>query len=292
MNSMTGFGRGLAEHDGMAVVVEVAAVNSRKQTDIRVVMPRELSALEPMLKQRVQERVSRGTLSVTLQYSLAPEQRADSFAIDVAFATAVVRRLREVAAATGLEPRLSLSDLLQVPGILSPSATGPAEAIRDLAMEALDDALDGLRSMQRAEGEKLCHDLTNRMVTIRDRVETVALRADEALVQHRDRLRQRIALLGVNLPLDDERLAREVAFYAEKADITEEVVRLRSHTDRFGDLLEEDRDVGRELEFLCQEMSREASTVAAKTTETVIAEVVVGIKAELARVREQVLNVE
>lgn len=292
MNSMTGFGRGLAEHDGMAVVVEVAAVNSRRQTEIRTIMPREVSALEPMLKQRVQERVSRGSLNVTLQYSLAPEQRAEALAIDVAYAAAVVRRLREVAAATGLDPRLSLSDLLQVPGILSTAGTGPAEALRDLAMEALDDALDGLRSMQRAEGEKLGHDLTHRLVTIRDRLDSVALRADEALVQHRDRLRQRIALLGVNVPVDDERLAREVAFYAEKADITEEVVRLRSHTDRFNDLLEEDRDVGRELEFLCQEMGREASTIAAKTTETVIAEVMVGLKAELARVREQVLNVE
>jgi uncharacterized protein (TIGR00255 family) len=289
---MTGFGRGTAERDGTAVVVEVAAVNCRKQTDIRVIMPRELSALEPMLKQRVQERISRGTLSVTVQYSLAPEQRAESLAIDVPFAAEVVRRLRQVAAATGLEPHLSLSDLLQVPGILNGSAGSSAEAVRELAIEALEDALDGLRAMQRAEGEKLGHDLENRLATIGDRLQSIAVRADEALVQQRDRLRQRIALLGVSLPLDDERLAREVAFYAEKSDITEEVVRLRSHVDRFGDLLEEDRDVGRELEFLCQEMTREASTIAAKTTETVIAEAVVSLKAELARVREQVLNVE
>jgi uncharacterized protein (TIGR00255 family) len=292
MNSMTGFGRGIAERGGASVVVEVAAVNSRKQTDIRVVLPRELSALEPLLRQRIQERVSRGTLNVTLQYTLAPEQRAESLAIDVPFATELVRRLRELAAATGVEPRLSLADLLQVPGVLSSAGGSPAEAVRDLAVEALDDALDGLRTMQLAEGEKLGHDIANRLASLKDRLESIAVRADEALLQHRDRLRQRIALLGVSLPLDDERLAREVAFYAEKSDITEEVVRLRSHLERFGDLLEEDRDVGRELEFLCQELSREASTIAAKTTETAIAEVVVALKAELTRVREQVLNVE
>jgi uncharacterized protein (TIGR00255 family) len=292
MNSMTGFGRGVADRDGDSVVVEVAAVNSRKQTDIRVVMPRELSALEPMLKQRVQERVSRGTLTVAVQYSLAPQRRVESLDIDATFAAEVARRRRDVAETAGIEPRITLSDLLQVPGVLNSSASAPAESLRDVALEALDDALDGLRAMQRAEGGKLAGDLGNRLATVRDRVHAIALRADEALVQHRQRLRERIALLGVELPIDDDRLAREVAFYAEKSDITEEVVRLRSHLDQFGELLEEDRDVGRELEFLCQEMSREAATIGAKTSETVIAEVVITVKAELARIREQVLNVE
>ena len=292
MNSMTGFGRGLGERDGNSVVVEVAAVNSRKQTDIRIIMGRELSALEPLLKQRVLERVSRGTFAVTLQYSLAPEQRAASLGIDAAYAVEVARRLREVAAAAGIESRLTLADLLLVPGVLRDAAAVPGEGVRELAFEALDDALDGMRTMQRVEGEKLRHDLENRLAAIRDRVQSIAVRADEALLQQQKRLRERIALLGVDLPLDDERLAREVAFYAEKSDITEEVVRLRSHLDQFVDLLDEDRDVGRELEFLCQEMNREATTVGSKTTETGIAELVISLKAELARIREQVLNVE
>jgi uncharacterized protein (TIGR00255 family) len=292
MNSMTGFGRSLAEQDGNTVVIEVAAVNSRKQTDIRVIIPRELSALEPLLKQRVLERVSRGTFTVTLQYSLAPAQRAASLGIDTAYAIEVARRLREVASAAGIEPRLTLADLLLVPGVLRDAAAVPGEGVRELAFEALDDALDGMRNMQRVEGEKLRHDLENRLAAIGDRVQSIAVRADEALVHQQKRLHERIALLGVDLPLDDERLAREVAFYAEKSDITEEVVRLRSHLDQFTDLLDEDRDVGRELEFLCQEMNREATTVGSKTTETGIAELVISLKAELARIREQVLNVE
>lgn len=291
MNSMTGFGRGTAEREGTSVVVEIAAVNGRRQTDIRVTLPRELSTLEPVLRQHVQERVSRGTVTVAVQYTLAPEQRAEALTIDVPFAAEVVRRLREVAAATGLDPRLSLADLLLVPGILGNPAA-PGEDVRELVVEALDEALDALRSMQRAEGEKLRGDLEGRLAAIADQLESIAVRADEALVQHRDRLRQRISLLGVDLPADDERLAREVALAAERSDITEEIVRLRSHVERFGDLLEEDRDVGRELEFLCQEMSREAGTIAAKTSDTAIAETVVTLKAELARVREQVLNVE
>jgi uncharacterized protein (TIGR00255 family) len=292
MNSMTGFGRGLAELDGTAVVIEVAAVNSRKQTDIRVILPRELSALEPALRQRVQERVSRGTLAVTLQYTLAPARRAEALAIDVPYAAQVAQRLRELAAAAGLEPRLTLADLLLIPGVLNEAASAPVESVRDLAMEALDEAVDGLRLMQRAEGEKLRHDLENRLATIRDRVESIAVRADEALVHQRQRLQERIALLGIDLPVDDERLAREVAFCAEKSDITEEVVRLRSHLEQFTDLLDEDRDVGRELEFLCQELNREATTIGAKTTETGVSELVISLKGELARIREQVLNVE
>lgn len=292
MNSMTGFGRGVAEQDGSAVVVEVAAVNSRKQSDLRVVMPREVSALEPLLRQRVQERVSRGSLTVTLQYSLPPERRAEALVIDVGLGVEAAHRLRELATAAGLEPRLTLADLLAIPGVVGNPAESPAEWVRDLATDALDEALDALRTMQRTEGEKLRHDLENRLATIRDRVESIALRADEALLLQRQRLQERIAVLGVDLPLDDERLAREVAFYAEKSDITEEIVRLRSHLDQFADLLDEDRDVGRELEFLCQEMNREASTVGAKTTETGIAEIGISMKAELARIREQVMNVE
>jgi len=292
MNSMTGFGRGVAEQDGSAVVVEVAAVNSRKQSDLRVVMPREVSALEPLLRQRVQERVNRGSLTVTVQYSLPPERRAEALVIDVGLGVQAAHRLRELATAAGLEPRITLADLLAIPGVVGNTAESPAEWVRDLATDALDEALDALRTMQRTEGEKLRHDLENRLATIRDRVESIALRADEALLLQRQRLQERIAVLGVDLPLDDERLAREVAFYAEKSDITEEIVRLRSHLDQFADLLDEDRDVGRELEFLCQEMNREASTVGAKTTETGIAEIGISMKAELARIREQVMNVE
>ncbi len=292
MNSMTGFGRGVAEQDGSAVVVEVAAVNSRKQSDLRVVMPREVSALEPLLRQRVQERVNRGSLTVTVQYSLAPERRAEALVIDVGLGVQAAHRLRELATAAGLEPRITLADLLAIPGVVGNTAESPAEWVRDLATDALDEALDALRTMQRTEGEKLRHDLENRLATIRDRVESIALRADEALLLQRQRLQERIAVLGVDLPLDDERLAREVAFYAEKSDITEEIVRLRSHLDQFADLLDEDRDVGRELEFLCQEMNREASTIGAKTTETAIAEIGISMKAELARIREQVMNVE
>jgi len=267
-------------------------VNSRKQSDIRVIMPRELSAIEPQFRQRIQERVSRGTLAVTVQYSLAPERRAESLVIDLRLGAEAARRLRELAVAAGLEPRLTLADLLAVPGVVGSSAESPAEQVRELAAEALEEALDGLRTMQRAEGEKLRHDLENRLATIRDRVESIAVRADEALLLQRQRLQERIAVLGVDLPIDDERLAREVAFYAEKSDITEEVVRLRSHLDQFADLLEEDRDVGRELEFLCQEMNREATTIGSKTTETGIAELGISMKAELARIREQVMNVE
>lgn len=292
MHSMTGFGRGVAELDGSTAVVEVAAVNSRKQSDIRIIMPRELGGLEPVLRQRVQERVNRGTLAVTVQYTVAPERRAAALSVDLRLGAEAARRLRELAVAAGLEPRLTLADLLAVPGVIGESAESPAELVRDLAVEALEEALDGLRSMQRSEGEKLREDLESRAAALREQVEAMAARTDEALILQRQRLRDRIAMLGVDLPLDDERLAREVAFYAEKSDITEEIVRLRSHLDRFSDLLAEDRDVGRELEFLCQEINREATTIGSKTSETAIATVGISMKADLARLREQVMNIE
>ncbi|MBN2448912.1 MAG: YicC family protein [Lentisphaeria bacterium] len=292
MNSMTGFGRGAAEHDGHTVTVEVTAVNGRKQADVRLVLPRELATVEAFVKGRVQQAVRRGNVTVAVSYSLSPDLRSQTVLIDTDVALRVAGSLRQLARSAGIPEDIRLGDLLQVPGIVTQVLPSPAAALQPILGQALDQALDGLNAARRAEGTALQHDLRRRCRELTGHVESVAARADAALVQHRDHLRDRIALLGVDLALDDERLAREVAFCAEKADVTEEVVRLRSHLAQFGALLDVDRDVGREMEFLCQEMSREANTIGAKTSDTVIAEVVIALKADLARLREQVMNVE
>ncbi|MGI5923658.1 MAG: YicC/YloC family endoribonuclease [Lentisphaeria bacterium] len=292
MKSMTGYGRATASADGNQVTVEVSAVNSRKQVDMRFAIPRELGMLEPVLRQQIQERLSRGSLQVALSYALNPAARKEMAQIDMDMACHVADKLREVAKKTGIVDEITLQDILSVPGVVVEATSSPYEPLKELAVAALKDALAALDDMRSREGAKLQEDLLARRQTMIELVDKIAARGDEALILQKQRLRERIAVLGVELTLDDERLTKELAFFAERADITEEIVRLRSHLDQYGELLVSDSDPGRNLDFLGQEMNREVNTLAAKTADLSISNWALALKAELARIREQIMNIE
>ncbi|MCK5803908.1 MAG: YicC family protein [Lentisphaeria bacterium] len=292
MRSMTGFGLGTAHDDGITVTVEITAVNSKKKGDTRISLAREFSSLDPQLKTRVQKSVHRGTLNVNVQIDQSDEARGQRVCIDRDLAAGLIRELREVAQENGIEERLSVADLLGMPGLIIENNTANLEIIRPVALHALENALEALNSMQCTEGEALKNDLLPRCAELRRLVAVIQAGTDQALMHYRDRLMERIAVLEVKLELDDDRLAREVAFCAEKADINEETVRLQSHLDQFEAHLGEGEDIGRSLEFLCQEMGREISTLCAKTRETSVSEAGLAFRAELARLREQTMNVE
>ena len=292
MKSMTGYGRATTSADGNQVTVEVSAVNSRKQVDMRFAIPRELGMLEPVLRQQIQDQLSRGSLYVALSYVLNRAARKQMAQVDLDMACHVAANLREVAKKTGINGEITLQDILSVPGVVVEAASSPYEPLKDLAVAALKDALTALDDMRNREGVKLQEDLLMRRQTMIDLVDKITARGDEALMLQKQRLRERIAALGVELTLDDERLAKELAFFAERADITEELVRLRSHLDQYGELLVSNNDPGRNLDFLGQEMNREVSTLAAKTADLSISNWALALKAELARIREQIMNIE
>lgn len=292
MKSMTGYGRATASADGNQVTVEVSAVNSRKQVDMRFAIPRELGMLEPVLRQQIQERLSRGSLQVALSYVLNPAARKEMAQIDMDVACHIADNLREVAQKTGIAGEITLQDILLVPGVVVEATSSPYEPLKELAVAALKDALAALDDMRSREGAKLQEDLLARRQTMIELVDKIVARGDEALILQKQRLRERIAALGVELTLDDERLTKELAFFAERADITEEIVRLRSHLDQYGELLVSDSDPGRNLDFLGQEMNREVNTLAAKTADLSISNWALALKAELARIREQIMNIE
>ncbi len=292
MHSMTGYGRGLAERDGTRVVLQIAAVNSKKQAEIRCSMPRELGALEPFVRRELQERIERGSLNVNVSYELGPDWRGRAVALDLDVAAHVLADLRAFAAREGLSADIRVGELLAVPGVTQQRNDFPDELLQELALAALGQAIDELHAMRKAEGEVLARDLKERCAVMRVAVAAIAERAGLAQIQHRDRLIERIAKLGIELGADDERLAREVAFCVDRSDITEEIVRLGSHLDQFVSLLDLDEAVGRKLDFLGQEIGREISTLGAKTTDTAISERVIEFKVELGKVREQLLNVE
>ncbi|MDX9978959.1 MAG: YicC/YloC family endoribonuclease [Lentisphaeria bacterium] len=292
MQSMTGYGRATAERDGTRVTVQIAAVNSKKQAEIRCSIPRELGGIEPFVRQELQARIERGSLNVNLAYELGPDWRGRAVSLDLDVAGHVLAELREFAVRHGLAADIRVGELLSVPGVTQQRSDLPDELLQELALAALGQAIDELNAMRRAEGVTLARDLRERCAAMQAAVAAVAERADLAQIQHRDRLVERIAKLGIELATDDERLAREVAFCVDRSDITEEIVRLRSHLDQFVALLDEDGAVGRKLDFLGQEIGREIGTLGAKTADTAISERVIDFKVELGRVREQLLNVE
>ena len=293
MKSMTGYGRSTVTKDGNSVTVEISSVNSRKQIDMRFSIPRELGMLEPELRQIVTQQLSRGTFQVAVTYQLNPESRKQTAVVDTELAAAVARQLRQSGLVAGLaNPEPEWKDILLVPGVIADNGSAQVEPIRELAVQAFRNALADLDATRHAEGKRLKDDLIARGETMRRLVENIDGREQEAIQLLKEKLRDRIANLGLDLPIDDEKLAREVIFYVEKADITEEVVRLKSHLVKYMELLNSDGDPGRDLDFLGQEMNREANTLSAKTADMSIAEDALKLKTELSRVREQIMNIE
>ena len=292
MRSMTGYGRGSATANGNQVTVELSAVNSRKQVEMRFAIPRELGMLEPQLRQQVQQKLSRGNLNIAITYQLCDETNSQLGQIDLAAARRAATLLRQVAQDTDLTTELTMAEILLVPGVISQASSLPFEPLQALTAEALAQALQALDAMRLTEGLALQEDLLTRGENMRQIVTAIANRGDEAVRQQRQRLQERIGKLGLELSLDDERLTKEVVFYAERSDITEELVRLQSHLQQYHDLLHSDDDPGRKLDFLGQEMNREANTLSAKTADSEIASLALALKTELGRIREQIMNIE
>ncbi len=291
MKSMTGYGRATASADGCQVTIELSAVNSRKQVDMRFTIPRELGMLEPALRKIILEKLSRGSIQIVLSYKLDDTAQQAIQSIDHKKFALVSKELKSLADTTGL-PEPTIGDILLVPGVLSDTSLDCQEQIQNLSIQALQDALDALDKSKVEEGLRLKDDLMERGKLLGELVEKIAARADDAVILQKERLQERIEKLGVEIPLDDERLAKELAFYVEKADITEETVRLQSHLVKYKELLNSEDDTGRNLDFLGQEMNREANTLSAKTADMDIATYALTLKTEIARIREQIMNIE
>ena len=293
MKSMTGFGRGAASRNGVSLIVEIASVNHKKR-DLRIRLPEELAPFEPQLWTALSNEIERGAVTITVSLDLGPELRAAQYAIYAEAAAAAVQALRAIARRHGLSEEIRLADLLLVPGIVSTNRNVlPADTAGALLQEATALALTEFHRVREREGTALRADLHTRCRKLRDLLQSMEARKDGALRHYRDRLRERIRQLEVEIPLDDERLVKEVAFAAQKSDVNEELVRLASHLDQLDRPLEgQGQAVGLHLQFLCQEIQREINTLGAKTAETEIAAATLEFKAELERLREQAANVE
>lgn len=293
MKSMTGYGRGECSQKGYKITVEVSSVN-RKQSDISILLPRQLETLDSRLRDEINRVVARGRFTVRVTFHAARNGGAAEARLNVNLAKIYAREFKKLAKDLKLSETVTLELLTRAPGVLQvDEELNDAEAFWPAVEKALRRALAELVKMREREGANLATDLKTRVRIMREsakRVEEVAPQVAERYLQQ---LRERIQKAGLEMPpADDERLQKEVVYFADRSDISEELTRLQSHFQQFDDCLQSKEPVGRTLEFLSQEMNREINTLGAKANDLRISKEIVLLKTELERFREQVQNVE
>ena len=290
MKSMTGFGRAEASSNGTTLRVEVASVN-RKQGDVSVNLPRELSELEAGVRSAVAAKVSRGRVNVKVVLDRGGREATVTLKVNEDLAAEYLKVLEGFSG--GLKGDVVAADLLRAPGVFTlEDSVVTAEEVKPLLDGALATALVAHDEMRMVEGVELKKDIAARLGTVRGLTDEVRELAPGVSERYRTNLVRRLEEAGLGIDLDDERVLKEVGIFAERCDISEELTRLESHLGQFGDFIERGEPVGREMDFLAQELNREVNTIGSKANNAEIAKRVVAMKAEVEKVREQVQNVE
>ncbi|HZA14612.1 MAG TPA: YicC/YloC family endoribonuclease [Myxococcaceae bacterium] len=289
---MTGFGVGRATVGAEEISVELRSVN-HKYCEVKPRLPRELAPFEPALVKAVKEKVVRGAVDLVARRERAASSSISVPVVDTALAREYHRAFRELGHAVGSSEPAPLSLIAQQPGVvrLEERAVDPNDAQRALD-SALGQALDALVVMRLAEGASIAADLLARLGKVEETVGELVALAPRAVEEYRARLSERIAELTRDVAIDPQRLVQEVAIFAERTDVAEEMTRLRSHLAQFRALLATAEPSGRRMDFIVQEMHREVNTTGSKSQHPEISTRVVALKAELERIREQVQNVE
>ncbi len=291
VSSMTGYGRGEAEGEGKQLTVELKAVNHRfLETVIR--LPRQYSSLEERIKRLIQERVSRGRIEVYLNFKETGEIKR-IVKVDKDIAVAYDKALEDLAKTVGASYDSDVYRLISLPEVVSiEEKEEDLDALWGVCARALEQALAALVQMRRQEGERLRQDLIHRLERIAQCIKDIEARQPQVVQEYQEKLRQRISELLHEVPLDENRLANEVAVFADRVSITEELVRLASHLAQFKASLDLQEPVGRKLDFLTQELNREINTIGSKANDLEIGKIVVEVKSEIEKIREQVQNLE
>ncbi|WP_309897576.1 YicC/YloC family endoribonuclease [Archangium sp.] len=291
LKSMTGFGAGRAKVGDEEFSVELRSLN-HKFCEVKVRLPRELAALESVVVKQVKDRLARGSVEVFVKRQTATAAGTVPV-VDRALAREYARALREVAEAIGVMAEVSWTQVASQPGVMRLEERGmDVEAATQAAQAALDQGLTALEQMRRVEGEAIHADLEARLGLIERWSREVAELAPRSVEEYRQRLTERVAELARGISVDEQRLAQEVAVFAERTDIAEEMTRLSSHLEQFRQMMAGNEPAGRRMDFLVQEMHREVNTTGSKSQHAEISARVVSMKAEVERIREQVQNVE
>lgn len=278
-------------NDDLIYRVEVASVN-RKQADIVVNLPRELSALDSRIKKQVSEVVSRGRINVGISLK-SSEAKGGSLSINLPLAEEYSAAIAKLEEHLGLNGLVSRFDPGRAPGVIQLGETLPEpEDAWPFVEKALKESLSKLLEMRSTEGAHLKSDLESRLATLKGFLQQIAEQAPSVVQRYRKNLIKRLDSAGIELNLDDERLIKEIGLFADRCDISEEITRLESHFAQCHKYFTRDEAVGRPLDFLIQEMGREINTIGSKANDASIAQIIVESKTELEKIREQIQNIE
>jgi uncharacterized protein (TIGR00255 family) len=292
MKSMTGFGRAEASDEGLRCTVELSSVN-RKQSDIDIRMPRECNALEQDARKLVAGAISRGRLQMSVSLDRADESQS-SLRVDQNLARQYVAAMQKLDADLFGSRGFTVDALLRAPGVftLTEAESRSPEDLWPLLESTITKALAVWDKARTREGAHLKKDIETRLKVVRDLLKGIQREAKRVPQGQREAMRKRLLEAGLPLPLDDERLLKEIAIFADRSDISEETARLSGHLDEFARLLKSPEPSGRAMDFLTQEMHREINTMGSKANHAGVAHLVVAGKTEVERIREQVQNVE
>jgi len=292
MKSMTGFGRGAVTESNFQVTVELKTVNNRF-LDISLRLSNEMQALETEIKRLISGRLSRGRVDVNLQYERSEEINYELNRPMIVGYLSAMKQMQEEFDLSG-EPDINV--IAKLPNVMVAKKDDVSEAFAFAVSTALNTAIEDLEKMRASEGEMLKAELESRLASIEQHLPSIETEAASISEEYRQRLTRRIgdmlAKSESQIELDQGRLAQEIAFLSDRADISEEIARLNTHIEHFRTIMDEDKEVGKRLDFLTQELNREANTITSKTNNMIVKENALAIKSEIEKIREQVQNVE
>lgn len=290
-NSMTGFGRAEVSGDGYQFSVEMKSVNHRF-SEIVIKMPRNLNMLEENIRKDIQDKVNRGRIEVYINVK-ETEEKKRLVKVDKGLTLSYDNSLKELAKILDTAYKTDIYRLVSLPEVLSvEDEEVEAKALWPVLQTAVQNALEELLRMRFKEGERLQQDLLKRIEVLRSYKKEIAERSYLVVAEYQEKLNERLKVLLSDTEINEERMAMEVALFADRASIEEEIVRLESHFEQFENAMLSQEPVGRKLDFLLQEMNREVNTIGSKANDLVISRIVVESKSELEKIREQVQNIE
>lgn len=291
MKSMTGYGRAKEVRDGKTITVELRAVNHR-YLDCTVKAPRQYGFLDDAVKKAAAARIARGKVEIFVGVEV--EEGGDvAVTVNHQLAKRYLDALHDLSETYGLRDDVTVMSLAKLPDVLgSERIEQDAEAMTREVLAVFQQACDGFDQMREREGEKLAEDVRNRCAAIERMVGEVETRSPERVKEYREKLLARMQEVLADTSIDETRILTEAAIYADKTAVDEETVRLRSHLHQMDGMLKETQPIGRKLDFLVQEVNREANTIGSKANDVTLARIVVDIKSEIEKIREQIQNIE
>lgn len=291
IRSMTGFGRAEATVGGKLITVELKSVNHR-YFEFNCRTTRGYAFLEEKLKSYLSTRISRGKVDMFVSITTVEDSDVE-VVVNHSLAQGYAKAFKELSDSYGVDNDLTSSILARLPDILTVHKVQEDEnEILDLVMPVAEEAVNKFVEMRTVEGKRLSDDVLSRAATILSIVEVIEARSPQTVKEYEQRLYSRISELLESTTIDEQRILTEAAIFADKVAVAEETVRLRSHFDQLNTVMQSDEAVGRKLDFIMQEMNREANTIGSKVTDAELAHRVVDIKAELEKIREQIQNIE